>query len=245
MSKSTPLAHFRSNGYAYDCGIYISKVPADLSLGEFLSNPIYYSHMRMWSSHSPQVTFSQFNSDTGPLELRWNGMYQEWNKSTGEYDLCMANSGYYFILPKLYVTEGNYASCDIDRNSIFYLDSLNVSMSFSFDDRTNNLTVGLSLSNFGQGITNGTLKSQFRYDDVLEEQPYSNLTLRAGVTKYQNRTFDLSNDDSWSGSFTTRMPFYPSSGFFFEGQVMTEKGRYTFGVMASVMNGNSIFYVFR
>jgi hypothetical protein len=90
------------------------------------------------------VSVPQFSSDSAPLELKWDGTVQIRNETSGETEDRLATSGYYFLYPKLLVAGGDTAVYPrVDRSSIFYLESLNVSMDFTYQESTRNLTLGL------------------------------------------------------------------------------------------------------
>jgi hypothetical protein len=237
VAQNSFMGHFRSTGYTYDTGVYINKVPEGVALDDFVANSTSYSVRAVWPMLSPQVTFSQFNSDSAPLELKWNGMYQERNETTGDTEYDLATSGYYFILPKLFVTEGDYVVSKIDRSSIFYLDSVNVSMGFSYQSGSGELKLDLKITDPTQTLTNSTLVSKLDYYDLLEEQPYPNQTLVGWVAKYLNASVDLTDGGPWSGSLTATSPYLADSLFQYVGVLSTDQGRYTFGVIGSIKNG--------
>jgi hypothetical protein len=240
VSQNSLLGRFQSNGFSNDCGVYIFKVPDGESIDDLIANQSSYDVTT--ASNVPQVHFSQFNSDSGPLELKWDGTYYGYNEATGEDELQLVTAGNYLLYPKLFVTEGDYVLSKIDRSSFFHLDSLNVTVGSTYSSSSERLSIDLEISD-PLGGTVGSLNSSLRHGYALDEQPYSNFTTYGLAQDYLNATIDLSNGIVWRGTLTTSRSLSEMIDFQYAGVITTERGTFGFELRGYVgSDGQVILY---
>lgn len=225
-------ANFLITGDSADCGIYIGKLPTGVTIDEFLGNFTSVMNSPFWYQNSPQVTFSQFRGNSGPLSLIWDGTFPSYNDSSGEWEDCLATSGYYFLAAKYMVTQGDYPELRTDSSSVFYLNSLNVTEELYFSATSGSHTLDLTISPGGSHASHGQLNSTFQYPDTREVPVGSNESGYTMSVRYLNDTLTLT-DGEWRETITV-VPRLDSGYSYFDARVATDVGTFTFGIMAQV-----------
>jgi len=234
-------ADFRASGSFADCGIYIGKVPAGTSIHDLNANHSAIQQNPLWNERPPQVTFLNFNGNSEPLDLSWDGTYSWYNETSGEREACLATSGDYLIVPKLWVTAGDSPEVRFDHGSMFHLNSLDVDTELSFNTTSEALTLDLSISSGMSRATNGQLNSTLHFPDKKAVPLGSNDSDYIESYRYLNDSLSFDNG-SWSGTITVTPR--PDSLFArFEAIIITDAGNFIFGIWGQVSSDYAIEHI--
>jgi hypothetical protein len=197
-------------------GVHIVRIPDDVDPNEVLVNESLFSRVPSWDQYGPVVSFSTFSSTDGPLKLSWNGTYpvDRYSPTPG---YVVASAGYYMIYPVLDWISGHSVMFMLDRNAIFHLDSLNITMEPSYDQDTNKLTLSVEVA----GPTD--------YDATIHCQ--LNATLWGNMGNAGNDTtltFDLAPQESYRYTVSATLFSYEYWYVTYSGYIDTDIGRFVF-----------------
>jgi hypothetical protein len=182
------------------------------------------------------IHYDYFNSCDGPLKLSWNGTIDVRNTFTNGSVYVPATSGYYMIEPNFQSVSGHHIVFMLDKNAIFYYNSLKAAVNI-INHPNNNVTIELALQ-APPGTVGGItcdLFSDFQY--------YFNLGGNSSIPNrdhYYNETgIVLTADQEVDRTITFDIAIpnfgYPSDGGYsnteanFEALLVTTSGNYVFG----------------
>lgn len=166
--KFIPLTdgvYFSTSGIDTDYGMYydqsmgfvhIIRIPDDVDPDQIIQDRHMLNRIQNWDNRDMAVSFDYFNSTDGTLSLEWNAtvikyVYSNYYDVPPTVAYTKALAGNYLIYPQFESLAGHSVKFQLDRNAIFYLDTLKLSSVpiVNGSSVTNNLTVSAPASMVG------------------------------------------------------------------------------------------------
>jgi hypothetical protein len=111
--------------------VHIIRIPADVDPDHIINDKKILSKVQSWDNRDMTVAFDYFNSTDGTMSLSWNGTVMQYlygdSYASPSVIYRKALAGYYLIYPQFTSLDGHSVKFQLDRNAIFYLDTLKLS----------------------------------------------------------------------------------------------------------------------
>lgn len=127
--------------------VHIIRIPDGIDPDQIIQDRYMLNRIQNWDNRDMTVSYDYFNSTDGTKSLEWNAtvmsyVYSDQFIPTKAYSKALA--GYYLIYPQFESLAGHSVKFQLDRNAIFYLDTLKMSSvpHVNGTSMTYNITVG-------------------------------------------------------------------------------------------------------
>ncbi|HEY3419000.1 MAG TPA: hypothetical protein VGK23_00415 [Methanomassiliicoccales archaeon] len=113
--------------------VHIVRIPDSIDPDQIIRDRNMLNKIQSWDNRDMTVSFDYFNSTDGTKSLEWNATVMRsaftyvGNFQMSHYAYTKAMAGYYLIYPQFTSLEGHSVKFQLDKNAIFYLDTLKMS----------------------------------------------------------------------------------------------------------------------
>lgn len=240
-------------------GLNIWKLPDHVDLDAMFDDRLvmwdYFENRGEFYPFTGKVHFGRFSSEDSPLQLSWNGTVTADDHSEEGHGLNYypATSGHYIIVP---TDRYDFADDDytfiIDRNAIFYYQSLNAGIEMvngPGENATFNLTMRAPPGTVGEmtGDLFATLNypgDRFNVSDDLELHcNVTGIVLTTGSDTLHTISFNLSIPEQGNPGPVWPFTYLLVPEVYFDAVLVTSSGEYHFGMWAQWKGG--MMYVFQ
>ncbi len=241
----TPGVEFSTSGidsgYGMSYGIavgsvHIVHIPDNVDPDQIIQDRKMMDKISSWDNRDMMVLFDYFNSSDGTKSLSWNGTQIHFTYDTAHQNsnpsvtYSKALGGYYLIYPQFTPLSGHPVKFQLDRNAIFFLDSLKMTSVPTMNGSMVNYDVtfsapaslsGVSHCNFTwsingmtSGIENGSY-SQAEFD-LTPGGSHSLTIAEMGYVQSEMQIYHLAGwiDTAWGNYTFDRWDYHINGGWY-------------------------------
>jgi hypothetical protein len=217
--------------------VHIIRIPDSIDPDQIIRDRNMLNKIQSWDNRDMTVSFDYFNSTDGTKSLEWNGTvtgtaltfvngYQ-----FGHFTYSKAMAGYYLVYPQFTSLGGHSVKFQLDRNAIFYLDTLKLSSVPGIDGST--ITYNMTLSAPTSMVGDSHCVMSWSINGITDRDPNGTDPRRAefDITPGGNHSLVVQETStSYSG-------FYGMQSFRLSGWIDTAWGNFTIERMDYLFGG--------